>query len=157
MLNEEEYKAAGNEYLDNLKKKSRLQIYFGEHAYDTFVVLNDNVNTNVVGFIQELKIHVDAEKQNERSIEIVFPKFDSTYPIAKEIKEFVDRLKILSFVKVSFKELSEMTVEAKEPETESVTFASSDEAFQQSLNMVTAAEIPSVVRLKRVTKKEFDE
>lgn len=155
-LSEESIKNVMDETERHNKNKSRLRIYFGEKFSDTIVY----VDNRAIGLIQELKIYVEAGK-SERTIEIVFPyltKEEFPY-FYQDLMDYIELFKTLPHVKISLCPIKQFIHEVKnnQKEVESVTFSSSEEAFQQSLNMVTTAETPSIIRLKRSRNKELDE
>lgn len=131
-LTAEETKKAQNEYLDSLKSKCKFQLLFGSNPFETYVVLNDQI----VGFVQEVNVHVEADKQVQRKVEIAFPKIDDpTWASAKEFAQFVQALEALGFVTVKYKELKWETPNPSE-EVEKVFAESSDADFERSLAMV---------------------
>lgn len=130
-LSAEETKKAQNLYLDSLKAKCKFQLLFGPNPFETYVVLNDEV----VGCVQEVLVHVEANKQLERKIEVTFPKFDWQSNATDFWKDGAKALELLKFVTVKYKEVKSES--AKQPSEEVEVFASSSDAdFEKSLAMV---------------------
>lgn len=117
--------------VNRLLGKSRLIISFGKNHHETYVILDDQV----IGFIQEIYVHVVADKQLQRKVEISFPKIDNpTWFSAKEFAVYTKMLESLGFVKVKHKEIQwdnhPVVCEEK------VFASSSDEDFEKSLSMI---------------------
>lgn len=130
-LSVEETNNVQKEYLDSLKSKCKLQILFGQNPFETYIVLNDQV----VGFVQELSIHIEANNQIHRKIEIAFPKIDN--PAWATAQKFAAQAKILESLGIQVK-YNEIKWEKPSSELveEKVFAASSDADFEKSLAMI---------------------
>lgn len=130
-LSVEETKKAQNLYLDSLKVKCKFQLLFGPNPFETYIVLNDEV----IGCVQEVFVHVEADKQLERKIEITFPKFDWQSNGTEWWKECAKAVESLGFVTVKYREIKAETPKPLE-KVEKVFAESSDTDFEKSLAMV---------------------
>lgn len=117
------------------QEKSRLAIYFGEHVWDTYVYLDGRP----IGVIQEIKLTAKANDAYPQ-VEVTFPElYKKCSPeLIASVEKYIEDLKSLPYVKISFCPEEESKKENAQEVTDS-DWSSSEDDFQKSLNMVTDA------------------